>query len=139
MRWLPRRCRGEDQGSNTPRTKSVRSVLLPVFGTLAVHKSRANDRRTRCEQTDLDLTETLTALLDSSGKPLVGSISGQMDCRSRMSGMPDLSLSFTDPSILGDAGAAFHSCVRYHRWRKEKLVSFVPRKCWKSLFRKPQR
>ncbi|KWU42547.1 hypothetical protein RHOSPDRAFT_35900 [Rhodotorula sp. JG-1b] len=74
----------------------------------------------------LDLTETLTALLDPSGKPLVGSISGQMDCRSRLSGMPDLSLSFTDPSILGDAGAAFHSCVRYHRWRKEKIVSFVP-------------
>ena len=81
------------------------------------------------ECTDLDLTETLTALLDPSGKPLVGSISGQIDCRSRFSGMPDLSLSFTDPSILGDAGAAFHSCVRYHRWRKEKIVSFVPREC----------
>ncbi|GAA5976879.1 hypothetical protein JCM10908_005659 [Rhodotorula pacifica] len=74
----------------------------------------------------LDLTETLTALLDPTGKPLVGSISGQMDCRSRLSGMPDLSLTFTDPAILGDAGAAFHSCVRYHRWRKEKVVSFVP-------------
>ncbi|GAA5866838.1 hypothetical protein JCM3774_001817 [Rhodotorula dairenensis] len=74
----------------------------------------------------LDLTETLTALLEPSGKPLVGSVSGQMDCRSRLSGMPDLSLSFTDPSVLGDASAAFHSCVRYHRWRKEKLVSFVP-------------
>lgn len=83
---------------------------------------------------DLDLTETLTALLDPSGKPLVGSISGQMDCRSRLSGMPDLSLCFTDPSILGDAGAAFHSCVRYHRWRKEKVVSFVPRECDRSFF-----
>lgn len=41
--------------------------------------------------------------------------------------MPDLSLNFTDPTVLGDAGAAFHSCVRYHRWRKEKVVSFVPR------------
>ncbi|BGP54170.1 hypothetical protein JCM8202_005082 [Rhodotorula sphaerocarpa] len=74
----------------------------------------------------LDLTETLTALLDPSGKPLVGSISGKMTCRSRLSGTPDLSLSFTDPSILGDESAAFHSCVRYHRWRKEKIVSFVP-------------
>ncbi|POY75795.1 hypothetical protein BMF94_1108 [Rhodotorula taiwanensis] len=74
----------------------------------------------------LDLTETLSALLDPSGKPLVGSISGQMDCRSRLSGMPDLALTFTDPAVLGEESAAFHSCVRYHRWRKEKVVSFVP-------------
>lgn len=40
--------------------------------------------------------------------------------------MPDLSLNFTDPSILDEA-AAFHSCVRYSRWMKDKVVSFVPR------------
>ncbi|GAA5969866.1 hypothetical protein JCM11641_008069 [Rhodosporidiobolus odoratus] len=73
----------------------------------------------------LDLTETLSFLLDASGKPVTGSISGEMACRSRLSGMPDLSLTFVDPSILEES-AAFHSSVRYNRWSKDKVVSFVP-------------
>ncbi|BGP38698.1 hypothetical protein JCM10449v2_002633 [Rhodotorula kratochvilovae] len=72
-----------------------------------------------------DLAETLSFTLDPSGKPLCGSISGALTCRSRLSGMPDLSLHFTDPTVL-DESAAFHSCVRYARWKKDKVVSFVP-------------
>ncbi|GAA6050784.1 hypothetical protein JCM3770_001643 [Rhodotorula araucariae] len=72
-----------------------------------------------------DLAETLSFTLDPSGKPLCGSISGAVTCRSRLSGMPDLALHFTDPSVL-DESAAFHSCVRYARWKKDKVVSFVP-------------
>lgn len=75
---------------------------------------------------DLDLTETLRFTLDPSGKPLSSSIYGELDCRSRLSGMPDLSLSFTDPTVLEES-PAFHSCVRYSKWLKDKIVSFVPR------------
>ncbi|GAA5946158.1 hypothetical protein JCM10213_001626 [Rhodosporidiobolus nylandii] len=74
----------------------------------------------------LDLTETLSFVLTPTGQPVTGSISGAMSCRSRLSGMPDLKLDFTDPSVLDEGGAAFHSCVRYGRWKKEKVVSFVP-------------
>ncbi|BGP01367.1 AP-3 complex subunit mu-1 [Rhodotorula toruloides] len=72
-----------------------------------------------------DLIETLSFTLDPAGKPITGSINGDISCRSRLSGMPDLSLNFTDPSVL-DESAAFHSCVRYSRWMKDKVVSFVP-------------
>ncbi|GAA5884785.1 hypothetical protein JCM6882_005393 [Rhodosporidiobolus microsporus] len=74
----------------------------------------------------LDLLETLSFVLLPSGRPLTGHISGQMTCRARLSGMPDLALTFTDPSVLEEGGAAFHQCVRYGRWGKEKVVSFVP-------------
>ncbi|GAA6002290.1 uncharacterized protein JCM10292_006585 [Rhodotorula paludigena] len=72
-----------------------------------------------------DLTETLSFTLDAAGKPLSCSIAGALSCRSRLSGMPDLALTFTDPAVL-DESAAFHSCVRYGRWNKDKVVSFVP-------------
>lgn len=71
------------------------------------------------------MTETLDFVLDKQGKITTGSIVGDVACRSRLSGMPDLTLSFTDPSQLEDC--AFHSSVRYGRWNKEKVVSFVPR------------
>ncbi|GAA6002084.1 hypothetical protein JCM10207_003065 [Rhodosporidiobolus poonsookiae] len=73
----------------------------------------------------LDLLETLSVVLTPSGTPLSASIAGQMTCRARLSGMPDLALRFTDPAVL-DESAAFHACVRWSRWRKEKVVSFVP-------------
>ncbi|GAA5881412.1 hypothetical protein JCM16303_000169 [Sporobolomyces ruberrimus] len=73
----------------------------------------------------LDMTETLAFTLDPNGKPLSSSVYGELECRSRLSGMPDLTLSFTDPTVLDEA-PAFHSCVRYSKWAKDKVVSFVP-------------
>jgi AP-3 complex subunit mu len=71
------------------------------------------------------VTETLDFVLDKHGKVVTGGVSGEVGCRSRLSGMPDLVLSFTDPSQLEDV--AFHPSVRNGRWTKEKLISFVPR------------
>lgn len=76
-------------------------------------------------RTDFDLTEHLSYILDSKGKVTTASIAGDVACRSRLSGMPDLTLNFTDASQLEDC--AFHSSVRYARWGKERVVSFVPR------------
>ncbi|GAA6010275.1 hypothetical protein JCM11491_006241 [Sporobolomyces phaffii] len=73
----------------------------------------------------LDLTETLSFTLDPNGKPLSSSVYGELECRARLSGMPDLTLSFTDSTVLDEA-PAFHSCVRYSKWAKDKVVSFVP-------------
>lgn len=39
--------------------------------------------------------------------------------------MPDLNLSFNDPGLIEDC--SFHSSVRYSRWGKDKVVSFIPR------------
>ena len=42
----------------------------------------------------------------------------------KMSGTPDLTLLFTNPNLIEDC--SFHPCVRYSRYEKESVVSFVP-------------
>lgn len=38
----------------------------------------------------------------------------QIDCCIKLSGMPDLSLSFMNPRLFDDV--SFHPCVRFKRW-----------------------
>ena len=51
-------------------------------------------------------------------------VRGRVGCNCKMSGMPDLTLIFVNPHVVEDA--AFHPCVRYGRWEREAVVSFVP-------------
>ncbi|KAK2140150.1 hypothetical protein LSH36_1461g00046 [Paralvinella palmiformis] len=47
-----------------------------------------------------------------------------IDCLVKLSGMPDLTLSFVNPRLLDDV--SFHPCVRFKRWESERILSFVP-------------
>lgn len=38
----------------------------------------------------------------------------KIDCCIKLSGMPDLTMSFVNPRILDDV--SFHPCVRFRRW-----------------------
>ncbi|KDE08147.1 hypothetical protein MVLG_01628 [Microbotryum lychnidis-dioicae p1A1 Lamole] len=114
----------------------VASTAANVAGLTVATQSSANAllasplpwRRTGIKYSSneiyFDVTEALDFVLDKSGKIVSGGITGNVACRSRLSGMPDLVLSFTDPSHIEDA--AFHPSVRYGRWTKDKVVSFVP-------------
>ena len=42
----------------------------------------------------------------------------------RLSGTPDLTLSFVNPRLMDDV--SFHPCVRFKRWENERILSFVP-------------
>ncbi|KAM0749568.1 clathrin adaptor, mu subunit [Meredithblackwellia eburnea MCA 4105] len=72
----------------------------------------------------LDVTESISLILSPTAQIISGSLSGSIACRSRLSGMPDLNMTFADPSLVDDL--AVHSCVRTGRWKKDKVVSFVP-------------
>lgn len=48
----------------------------------------------------------------------------QIDCCCKLSGMPDLTLSFMNPRLFDDV--SFHPCVRFKRWESERLLSFIP-------------
>ncbi|KAJ3130230.1 pre-mRNA-splicing factor syf1 [Physocladia obscura] len=74
----------------------------------------------------MDIIESLNVLLDKNGKILSGNISGEVRCTSKLSGMPDLTLNFQNPKIFEDVMTAFHPCVRYFRFDKERIISFVP-------------
>lgn len=51
-------------------------------------------------------------------------IYGEVQVNCLLSGLPDLTLSFANPSILHDV--RFHSCVRFRPWESQQILSFVP-------------
>ncbi|KAF8803739.1 clathrin adaptor, mu subunit [Phlegmacium glaucopus] len=72
----------------------------------------------------IDLVEELQAIVNKHGVSLSGSVLGKMETNTRLSGNPELLLSFTNPHILSDF--SFHPCVRLQRWSRDKIFSFVP-------------
>jgi len=71
-----------------------------------------------------DVTEEVDAIIDRSGSVVFAEIQGVISALCKLSGMPDLCLSFVNSRILDDV--SFHPCVRYKRWESEKVLSFVP-------------
>ncbi|KZS02525.1 AP-3 complex subunit mu-1, partial [Daphnia magna] len=51
-------------------------------------------------------------------------IAGKIECCVRLSGTPDLTLSFINPRLMDDV--SLHPCVRLKRWENERILSFVP-------------
>ncbi|KVI07833.1 Clathrin adaptor, mu subunit [Cynara cardunculus var. scolymus] len=66
----------------------------------------------------------LDFLLFSGGVLVKCEIFGVVEVNSHLSGIPDLTLSFANPSILNDV--QFHPCVRFRPWESEQILSFVP-------------
>ncbi|WWD16046.1 hypothetical protein CI109_100471 [Kwoniella shandongensis] len=71
-----------------------------------------------------DIEESLDAIVDRRGNVLSSSIWGRVNCNSRLSGNPDLLLNFANPKMMDNC--AFHPCVRYNKWTKDRVLSFIP-------------
>jgi len=71
-----------------------------------------------------DIMEEIDCTLEANGLPVSCEVSGEVVVLSKLSGMPDLSLTYTNPHILDDV--SFHPCVRYNRYEQQKVVSFIP-------------
>ena len=73
----------------------------------------------------MDIVEEIDAIVDAvTGNLISSDVSGSIQCQSHLSGVPDLLLTFNDPSLIDDW--SFHPCVRYSRFEREQVVSFVP-------------
>ena len=73
----------------------------------------------------MDIVEEVHAIVDAvTGHLISTDVSGSIQCQSHLSGIPDLLLTFTDPSLIDDC--SFHPCVRYQRYERDQVVSFVP-------------
>mmetsp|Transcript_8507 Transcript_8507/g.34989 ORF Transcript_8507/g.34989 Transcript_8507/m.34989 type:complete len:455 (+) Transcript_8507:111-1475(+) len=72
----------------------------------------------------LDIVEEVDAIVDKAGQVVSSEVTGSITGNCRLSGVPDLALSFTDPDVIDDC--SFHPCVRYTRFERDKVVSFVP-------------
>jgi len=84
---------------------------------------RANVRYAQNE-VYVDLVEEIDCILSSSGSVISSDINGSIQCQSHLSGVPDLTLTFQDPTVIDDC--SFHPCVRYNRYERDSVISFVP-------------
>ncbi|KAI0334884.1 clathrin adaptor mu subunit [Cubamyces sp. BRFM 1775] len=71
-----------------------------------------------------DVVETLDAIVNKNGTTAVSSVWGRVESNCKLSGTPDLLLTFSNASTLNDC--SFHPCVRLQRWSRDKVLSFVP-------------
>ena len=73
----------------------------------------------------MDIVEEIDAIIDAvTGNIVYSDVSGSVQCQCSLSGVPDLLLTFKDPGLIDDC--SFHPCVRYGRFDRDKVVSFVP-------------
>mmetsp|Transcript_13710 Transcript_13710/g.26163 ORF Transcript_13710/g.26163 Transcript_13710/m.26163 type:complete len:419 (-) Transcript_13710:175-1431(-) len=71
-----------------------------------------------------DLLEEINCIIERNSNVSVCEVKGSVVCTCRLSGMPDITLTVTHPSLIQDA--VLHRCVRINRFRRERVVSFVP-------------
>jgi AP-3 complex subunit mu len=62
--------------------------------------------------------------VDVIGNVISFDVAGSVQVQSKLSGIPDLLLTFKDPTIIDDC--SLHPCVRYTRFEADNVLSFVP-------------
>ncbi|XP_051146665.1 AP-3 complex subunit mu [Andrographis paniculata] len=114
----------------------VSKVLSVVTGNTSNMSNRLPGATSSCipwRKTDLkhasnevyvDLVEEMDATINRDGILVKCEIYGEVQVNSHLSGLPDLTLSFANPSILNDV--RFHPCVRLRPWESSQILSFVP-------------
>ncbi|KAJ3217171.1 AP-3 complex subunit mu-2 [Dinochytrium kinnereticum] len=73
-----------------------------------------------------DVGEDIDVIIDRYGNIVNGNIQGEISCVSRLSGMPDLTLMFGNSRIFDEQLTSFHPCVRFPRFQRDRVLSFIP-------------
>lgn len=103
--------------------KSSVSDSLPDGTTSSLPWRKAGVKYTQNE-IYFDIVEEIDAILDKNGQVVSFEVFGSIHVNCRLSGTPDLTLVFKDPSVM-DA-CSFHPCVRYARYERDRVLSFIP-------------
>ncbi|GLV41274.1 carmine [Carabus blaptoides fortunei] len=109
--------------ANTVTGKSNVSGTLPSGQLSSIPWRRTGVKYTNNEAY-FDVVEEVDTIIDKAGATVFADIQGYIDCCVKLSGMPDLTLSFMNPRLFDDV--SFHPCVRYKRWEGERVLSFIP-------------
>ena len=72
------------------------------------------------------MVEELDCIVDESGYLVFGQVLGQIECLSRLSGVPELVLALGNRKLLCPGSYSFHPCVSNEKWEKEGNLAFVP-------------
>jgi len=85
---------------------------------------RPNNIKYASNEIYLDLIESIDATIDAEGKVLSSAVYGTIEVNSRLSGMPDISLTLSNSHLIDEYN--FHPSVRLSRFASDRVVSFVP-------------
>merc|ERR550514_2271649 len=72
----------------------------------------------------VDIVERIDCIFDGNNHMVSGGISGDILVNSKLSGMPELTLTLRNPGVLQNC--SFHPCVRLHRMERDHALSFIP-------------
>ncbi|KAL6866002.1 hypothetical protein ACO1O0_002102 [Amphichorda felina] len=117
--------------SSNPNLAGSAASSLAATNTPALPWRRANVRHTSNEMY-ADIIETLTVTLAPSGRPLAAFANGSIAFTSKVSGVPDITMTLSSPSGKHNIDGimelpVFHPCVRLNRWRdRPGELSFIP-------------
>lgn len=107
----------------TGGSSSILSEALPT-GTVSNMPWRKAGVTHPNNEIYIDIVEEIDAILSPNGSVISSDVSGRIQSQSNLSGVPDLLLTFNDATLIDDC--SFHPCVRYTRFEKDRVVSFVP-------------
>ena len=96
---------------------------LPA-GSLSNVPWRKSGVRYNTNEVFFDFVEEIDAIIDANGLVVSSEISGSIQCACKLSGMPDMLLTFHNPGLLDDV--SLHPCVRYSKFNRDKQLSFIP-------------
>ncbi|CAH9106994.1 unnamed protein product [Cuscuta europaea] len=85
---------------------------------------RKTDLKHSSNEVYVNLVEEMDATINKEGTLVKCEVYGEIEVNSQLSGIPDLTLSFANPSIFNDV--QFHPCVRLRPWESDQILSFVP-------------
>ncbi|XVF31496.1 hypothetical protein REPUB_Repub16aG0150800 [Reevesia pubescens] len=85
---------------------------------------RAADPKYANNEVYVDLVEEMDAIINRNGMLVKCEIYGEVQVNSHLSGLLELTLLFTNPSVLDDV--RFHPCVRFRPWESHQILSFLP-------------
>jgi AP-3 complex subunit mu len=100
------------------------SSTLPDSGTVSKMPWRKSNVRYAQNEIYVDIVEEIDAIMSPNGSIISSDVSGSIQAQSKLSGVPDLTLIFTNPDVIDDC--SFHPCVRFNRYERDKVISFIP-------------
>ncbi|WFD31863.1 hypothetical protein MSPP1_002903 [Malassezia sp. CBS 17886] len=113
--WLDKLVQTVGLGSAPERTRTTLSSPVPW--------RRPNSKYPRNE-VYFDVIESLDGIVARDGHPVTLDLYGRIRCNAKLSGVPELTVLLSDPSLVDDA--AWHPCVRQHAWASARKLNFVP-------------
>lgn len=103
--------------------KSAVTDSLGSGATSMIPWRKSNVSYTQNEIT-FDVIEEIDCIVGRNGQVVATDAFGKVRCNCKLSGTPDALLIFRETSFAADP--AFHRCVRFARWTKDKVLSFIP-------------